>query len=103
MVPSEQKRTRAQAQAQAQAQSQAQAQAQAQATEKQKEKVKNSGGENNEKVSDGSNQADRESSPEDLEDARPRAKRGRPQEDNFGEADKLAARNLIGNFRLYEP
>ncbi|GMN38154.1 hypothetical protein TIFTF001_007378 [Ficus carica] len=51
--------------------------AQTQVTENQKEKGNGAaGGEN----SDGSNQADRESSPDDFEEARPRAKRSRPQE-----------------------
>ncbi|PON96681.1 Coatomer beta subunit [Trema orientale] len=54
---------------------------QIQGTENQREKGSNgTGGENNDRVSDASNPADRESSPDDFEDTRLRTKRGRPQE-----------------------
>lgn len=63
---------------------------QIQETENQREK---GNGENNERLSDASNQADRESSPDDFEETRPRTKRSRPQEGTF----EPTGHNLIGN------
>lgn len=85
MFSSEQKRTRAQTQV----------------TENQKEKGNGAtGGEN----SDGSNQADRESSPDDFEEARPRAKRSRPQEGTSAAAGhKSTEQSLIGDLISMKP
>ncbi|EXC34668.1 hypothetical protein L484_020437 [Morus notabilis] len=68
------------------------ARVQTQGTENQMEKGNGTtGGEN----SDGSNQADRESSPDDFEETRPRAKRGRPQGGTSGGNHKSTKQTLI--------
>ncbi|XP_062087056.1 sister-chromatid cohesion protein 3-like isoform X2 [Humulus lupulus] len=65
---------------------------QIQETEDEREKGNNgAGGENNERVSDASNQAYRESSPDDFEEIRPKTKRSRLQEGT----SEPTAHNLI--------
>lgn len=64
-------------------------------TEDEREKGNNgAGGENYERVSGASNQADRESSPDDFEETRPKIKRIRLQEGT----SVPTGYNLIGNF-----
>ncbi|KAI4301329.1 hypothetical protein L6164_034617 [Bauhinia variegata] len=78
--------------------------AQAQTTAKQSSKENDADGDYRTRTSDTSEQADRESSPDDFEEARPKAKRGRASEGTSGLAHKATDQSLIevikGNGKL---
>lgn len=69
---------------------------QAQTSENQPSKANGAGAENRERTSEASDQAGRESSPDDFEEARPVAKRNRANEGTSGSAYKATDQSLIG-------
>lgn len=67
-----------------------------QTSENQPSKANGAGAGNREPTSEASDQAGRESSPDDFEEARPGAKRNRAYEGTSGSAHKATDQSLIG-------